>query len=147
MEYTYSELFTQKLMDLGLSRQQAQSKSVAATLTILANTDEAIDAYQEICQLRDSLERQEEEARQELSEHRRVLHAQQDEVWKLKREYEMKLSQMEEITQFETPEARDRYRLAEYYKQNTTRKNVFQETEFNKGLALILSGVKEGDKE
>lgn len=147
MEYTYSELFTQKLMDLGLSRQQAQSKSIAAALTILANTDGAIDAYQEICQLRDSLESEEEKAKQELFEHRRALYAQQAEVWKLKREYEMKLSQMEEITQFETPEARDRYRLAEYYKQNTTRKNVFQETEFNKGLALILSGVKEGDRE
>lgn len=142
-EYTYSELFTQKLLDMGLTKAQAQSKSIATALAVFANTDEALDAYQELLDLTKKVE----EERRILVDERNMYSRARFHMENKENEYKCMVEELEDIneklSQFETPEARDRYRLAEYYKRNTTRKNVYQETEFNKGLGLILAGMTE----
>ena len=141
-EFEVSDSLARKLMAAGASKQQVNSAVVKIMLAVLADSENAFDAVEEFRRIKSDL--QEELVKASNAKYR--ANEREREADKKKQEYEKLLSETKEyelnIDAIETAEARDRFRLAEYFKKNVTTKNVYQETEYIKGLSGILSGVE-----
>ena len=146
-EFEVSDSLAKKLMAAGASKQQVNSAVVKIMLAVLADDKTAFDAVEEIARIKSDLQdelRKSSEARYRANEKERRANEKQ-------REYEKLLSETKEyelsVNALETAEARDRFRLAEHFKKSVPQKNVYQETEFIKGLSAILSGgaTQKGD--
>ena len=140
-EFEVSDSLAKKLMAAGASKQQVNSAVVKIMLAVLADNENAFDAVSEIegikCNLLNELQNARNKMLAATDKQRRA-----DEKC---REYEKLLEKTKEyelsVNALETAEARDRFRLAEYFKKNILPKNVYQETEYIKGLSAILSGT------
>lgn len=144
--YTGNELLEKKLKEMGLTPAQIRSKVVPAMLCIFADENNALDAHKMFVAMMENLKEGLDyvRTRSEFIEKReRELREQMRRVEKEKSDIELTWANLMEC---ETPEMRDRFRLAEYYRTYASQANVYHTTEFNKGLALILSGNK-GDEE
>jgi hypothetical protein len=138
----------------GASGQLAESRAVPMVVTILANAENGVSAWQ----IYEEMEKQLEALLKSNTIKARFIAEREDAIEKKYKEADKRLedigkkeeeceAKLKEICECETPEARDRMRLAVAYDAMISTANVYQETERIKGLALIMSGRKETENE
>lgn len=145
---TGRELLSQRMMELGASKQQTESKVVDYVLAAFAEDQGDLNAVSIFAEMRERY----------LEKHKEMTRA-IDEADKKKDIYERCLKQAnesierangklaevkalnEKLLEMETPEMRDRYRMAVRYKEMAYTDNAYARTEYTKGLALIMAGM------
>lgn len=149
---TGKELLEDKLRLIGATQNQIESKIVAMMVTVFAEVDNPrqmclayLDAKDEYKKLAKELE----EERRRIKNDRFILNREisnfnytRDQIEEeLNRKQEEVDQARKEIFEAETPEMRDRMRLAKYFEMHTDPQNGYQETAFINGLANILAGL------
>ena len=149
---TGRELLSQRMMELGASKQQTESKTVDYVLAILADGQGELDAISLFKEMLGEY----------LKAHKEMLHRATD-YTNAKLLYEKRFKDLQEMANqksakmnelideskkrydallnMETPEMRDRYRMAVRYKEMAYTDNAYARTEYTKGLALIMAGM------
>jgi hypothetical protein len=135
-----------KLVEMGANKAQLGSKVIPMMLSIFADAENAIDAYKALEELRHGAMNAENMYREAYHTYLRKVD-EADLEWnafrKWKEQEQAKIDQArEQLLQLETAEARDRLRLARVFEATVSPQNVYQQTEFIKGMAAILSGGK-----
>lgn len=139
---------------MGASGQLAESRAVPMVVTILANKENHLTAWKLFEEMVNNVRAQQASntnRAQSLAFEEERINRKRREIEKREKAIADKEAEIahikEEILKCETPEARDRMRLAITYDAMISTANVYQETERIKGLAAILSGSKENADE
>jgi hypothetical protein len=149
---TGRELLSQRMMELGASKQQTESKAVDYVLAILADGQGELDAISIFKEMRGEY----------LKAHKEMLHRATDytnakllcekrfkdlqemahqKIAKVNELIDEAKKRYDALLNMETPEMRDRYRMAVRYKEMAHTDNAYARTEYTKGLALIMAGM------
>ena len=150
---TGRELLNQKLMDLGASKQQLNSKVIDMVLKTLSDEE----SLEPVKLLEEKLRKLESELCNEKNEYYKLsskLTERENKLWREERKLKEQQEQIESLDEkiefyeslqkkLETPEARDKMRLARFFLDNAPEaRNVYQETEHIKALGSILGSGK-----
>ena len=142
------ELLRKKMMELGASKQQTESKVVDYVLAAFAEEQGSLDAVSIFEEMREQyLEKHKEmtraiaEADKKKDIYERSLKQADKIIGRADREFEEAKALNEKILEMETPEMRDRYRMAVRYEKMAYADNAYARTEYTKGLALIMAGM------
>ena len=141
---TELETLKAKLLDMGATKTQIENKVIPMMLAIIADEENAKEIFNAFWEMKKNVEYkamdlQNKEyafndrisrAKEEVSAERLALATMREDLERTQKELE----------EMEKPDNRDRIKLAEYFKRNVNISNAYQETEFVKGLANILSG-------
>ena len=125
--------FDNKLIEMGVKKVQLDSNLYIQMVALFGDYLTAKDAQAIIRKMRTDLERKEIF----LKEKEDNIECRIEEMKKERKALEEK---EDEILQMETAEARDKIRLACYFENSISIENSYQQTEYIKGLANILSG-------
>lgn len=149
------EQLRKRMEELGAPKSSTKSKAVEIMLAIFAdnqNAPRAIRLLEEVKAEYQAKEYEYEALRNNLWKKEAEISNSLQEAKDMKRDAERRLEEIErmnqEILQLETPEARDRYRLAEHYKQAVrvtcgVRLDDYESQRFITGLSRILAGAQE----
>lgn len=149
------ELLISKMKELGATKAQTESKIVEMVVSIMAGNFESADSRMEL--LRDieeeykrkaeECEAAKEEYFQKTMEESRKVH----DLLRIRDIYDDVMSDIREmyneLTEAETPSARDRIRTAKIYESKVTVKTCYDNTAYIKGLSAILSGQPLSDED
>jgi len=128
-----------RLIELGASKNQLGSKMVAMMLTIFAETEyPAKEAYECLLEYRKEAEDLKYEAEWRLDNKRREIVDKEIACERKLKGIEEQKKSLEALQELETAEARDRLRLATIFDEKVVVDNEFQQTEYIRGLGMIL---------
>ena len=142
------ELLISKMKELGATKAQTESKIVEMVVSIMAENFETADSRigllrdieEEYKRKAEECEAAKEEYRQKIMEESRKAHN----LLKVRDIFDDVMSDIRdmynELTEAETPSARDRIRTAKIYESKVTVKTCYDNTAYIKGLSAILSG-------
>lgn len=130
----------EKLTEMGANKAQLDSKVIPMMLAIFADESNAIDAYKAFEETWIEARKAAQEAMTIQDRSRKWEERLEERQNAIKRMLDDLTRKAEKIATCETPEGRDRMRLALWFKDNAYTDNVYQRTEYNKGLAAILAG-------
>ena len=142
------ELLVSKMKELGATRQQAESKTVEMVVTILAGDFETADSRMAVLKdLEDEYRKKARECEAAEGEYRNERYNLRQKLKDLSRVRSIfadMMSEMKdmynELTEAETPAARDRIRTARIYETKVNINTCYDNTAFIRGLSTILSG-------
>lgn len=142
------ELLISKMKELGATKAQTESKIVEMVVSIMAGNFESADSRMELLRaIEEEYKRKAEECEaakeeyfQKTMEESRKVH----DLLRIRDIYDDVMSDIREmyneLTEAETPSARDRIRIAKIYESKVTVKTCYDNTAYIKGLSAILSG-------
>lgn len=142
------ELLISKMKELGAIKAQTESKIVEMVVSIMAGNFESADSRMELLRgIEEEYKRKAEECEaakeeyfQKTMEESRKVH----DLLRIRDIYDDVMSDIREmyneLTEAETPSARDRIRIAKIYESKVTVKTCYDNTAYIKGLSAILSG-------
>lgn len=151
------EQLRKRMTELGAPASSTKSKAVEIILAIFAdnqNAPSAIKLLEEVKAEYRAAEGEYEALRNNLWKEKAEIDKRLQEANGVKRDAERRLEEIEqlklEILKLETPEARDRYRLAEHYKQAVrvtcgARLDDYESQRFITGLSRILAGAPQNE--
>lgn len=149
------ELLKKEMINRGCNKAQCDSKAVLIVLEILAN--DADGKYVDLAGVESEINKKKSELNKLMSEtqlfEERKKHAKQEYELMEKNVYSKKLQKLQEtdnyikrfleaLEQAETPEARDRLRIAQTYINSVNIDSKYDNTAFIIGLSALLSGVQ-----
>lgn len=159
---TGNEILKLKLLELGATKQQAEAKVVDMVIAVLAENSDvkdlnALEMFRNVIDKFDTAAQNARAKEHEYLNKTVKLSLVKSAVCNAKRDVECAVKELanivdelisisDEITEPETPEQRDRMRMARFLMENTKVNTCYDNTAFIKALGNILSGAKEADE-